>query len=109
LIRANLAHIRRAQRFRSLFQAEQHASRHDEPRGLNHIRLHRAGEGAAFTGLKPSGGDVGPAIPAADVIGSVEPVRRLLMGVLDERLNSSARQCLPRHSNRTICQQAERT
>ena len=30
------------------------------------VRLHRAGEGAAFTGLKPAGGDLGPAIPAAD-------------------------------------------
>ena len=53
------------------------------------VRLHRAGEGAAFTGLKPAGRDMGPAIPAADEAiraGSVEPVRRLLMGVLDERL-----------------------
>ena len=53
------------------------------------VRLHRAGEGAAFTGLKPAGRDLGPAIPAADEairVGSVEPVRRLLMGVLDERL-----------------------
>ena len=53
------------------------------------VRLHRAGEGAAFTGLKPAGRDIGPAIPAADEAiraGSVEPVRRLLIGVLDERL-----------------------
>lgn len=53
------------------------------------VRLHRAGEGAAFTGLKPAGRDIGPAIPAADEAiraGSVEPVRRLLMSVLDERL-----------------------
>ena len=28
--------------------------------------LHRAGEGAPFTGLKPAGRDLGPAIPAAD-------------------------------------------
>jgi hypothetical protein len=53
------------------------------------VRLHRAGEGAPFTGLKPAGRDLGPAIPAADEairIGSVEPVRRLLTGVLEERL-----------------------
>jgi hypothetical protein len=30
------------------------------------VRLHRAGEGAPFTGLKPAGRDLGPAIPAAD-------------------------------------------
>ncbi|HUU38183.1 MAG TPA: DUF6448 family protein [Candidatus Desulfaltia sp.] len=30
------------------------------------VRIHRAGEGAAFTGLKPAGRDLGPAIPAAD-------------------------------------------
>ena len=30
------------------------------------IRLHRAGEGAAYTGLKPAGLDYGPVIPAAD-------------------------------------------
>ena len=30
------------------------------------VRLHRAGEGAPFTGLKPAGLDVGPVIPAAE-------------------------------------------
>jgi hypothetical protein len=53
------------------------------------VRVHRAGEGAAFTGLKPAGRDLGPAIPAADEairVGSVEPVRRLLTGLLEERL-----------------------
>lgn len=30
------------------------------------VRLHRTGEGAAYTGLKPAGRDLGPAIPAAD-------------------------------------------
>ena len=41
------------------------------------VRVHRAGEGAPFTGLKPAGRDLGPAIPAADEavrVGSVEPV-----------------------------------
>jgi hypothetical protein len=31
------------------------------------VRVHRAGEGAPFTGLKPAGRDLGPAIPAADM------------------------------------------
>jgi hypothetical protein len=30
------------------------------------VRVHRAGEGAAFTGLKPAGLDVGPVIPIAE-------------------------------------------
>jgi hypothetical protein len=30
------------------------------------VRLHRAGEGAAYTGLKPAGLDVGPIIPVAE-------------------------------------------
>jgi hypothetical protein len=30
------------------------------------VRMHRAREGAAYTGLKPAGRDLGPAIPAAD-------------------------------------------
>lgn len=30
------------------------------------VRLHRAGEGASYTGLKPAGRDLGPAIPLAD-------------------------------------------
>ena len=53
------------------------------------VRLHRAGEGAPFTGLKPAGRDLGPAIPAADEAlraGSVEPLLRLLTGMLETRL-----------------------
>ncbi len=45
------------------------------------VRLHRAGEGAPYAGLKPAGRDLGPAIPAADkaIAGkSVEPVLNLL-------------------------------
>jgi hypothetical protein len=45
------------------------------------VRVHRAGEGAAYTGLKPAGRDLGPAIPAADRAldeGSVEKVVQLL-------------------------------
>lgn len=41
------------------------------------VRLHRAGEGAAFTGLKPAGRDLGPAIPAGDralETGDLKPV-----------------------------------
>ena len=40
------------------------------------VRVHRAGEGAPFTGLKPAGLDVGPVIPAAE--------RALESGATDE-------------------------
>lgn len=40
------------------------------------VRLHRAGEKAPYTGLKPAGTDFGPAIPAAE--------RALEMGTVDE-------------------------
>jgi hypothetical protein len=45
------------------------------------VRVHRAGEGAPYTGLKPAGRDLGPAIPAADKAlqsGDVEPLVALL-------------------------------
>ena len=45
------------------------------------VRIHRAGEGAPYTGLKPAGRDLGPAIPAADKAlqtGDLEPLMRLL-------------------------------
>jgi hypothetical protein len=45
------------------------------------VRVHRAGEGAPYTGLKPAGRALGPAIPAADRAledGSVDKVAALL-------------------------------
>jgi Family of unknown function (DUF6448) len=45
------------------------------------VRIHRAGEGAPYTGLKPAGRDLGLAIPAADkaiMDGKIEPVIKLL-------------------------------
>jgi hypothetical protein len=46
------------------------------------VRIHRAGEGAPYTGLKPAGRDLGPAIPAADKAietGAVEPLVKLII------------------------------
>ena len=45
------------------------------------VRLHRASEGVPYTGLKPAGRDLGPAIPAADkalATGDVDPLVKLL-------------------------------
>ncbi|HET9216631.1 MAG TPA: DUF6448 family protein [Terriglobia bacterium] len=53
------------------------------------VRLHRAGEGAPYTGLKPAGRDLGPAIRAADQAidsRSLSSVEKLLATTLSERL-----------------------
>jgi hypothetical protein len=53
------------------------------------VRLHRQGEGAPFTGLKPAGRDLGPAIPAADKAletGDVEPLVKLVTGEVESGL-----------------------
>ena len=53
------------------------------------VRVHRAGEGAPFTGLKPAGRDLGPAIPVADRAikeSDVELVVRLLTQAMQARL-----------------------
>src|ERR1035441_9339717 len=45
------------------------------------VRIHRAGESTPYTGLKPAGRDLGPAIPAADKAietGAVEPLVKLI-------------------------------
>lgn len=45
------------------------------------VRLHRAGEGAPYTGLKPAGRDLGPAIPLADQVlntGTIDPLVHLI-------------------------------
>lgn len=53
------------------------------------VRVHRAGEGAPYDGLKPAGRDLGPAIPAADraiANGDVGPLVKLLQGGVEEGL-----------------------
>ena len=53
------------------------------------VRVHRAGEGAPYTGLKPAGLDVGPVIPLAEraiEAGSAAEVAQYLTGVLHDEL-----------------------
>lgn len=53
------------------------------------VRLHRAGEHAAYTGLKPAGLDVGPIIPLAEKAtetGDIDEVHRLLAADLHTEL-----------------------
>jgi len=59
------------------------------------VRIHRAGEGAPYTGLKPAGMDFGPAIPAADkalASGDLKPVFDLMHGVLKPGLEARFKQ-----------------
>lgn len=53
------------------------------------IRLHRAGEGAGFTGLKPAGIDYGPMIAAAErslETGDLQSVKSVLLEEIDHVL-----------------------
>jgi hypothetical protein len=53
------------------------------------VRVHRASEGAPYTGLKPSGTELGPAIPAADKAletGSPDTVESLLTDAIHKGL-----------------------
>ncbi len=73
------AAFKKAQAVRGL--SEQARELADESFLAAAIRLHRAGEGAPFTGVKPAGTDPGPAVRAADEAiakGSLEPVEKLL-------------------------------
>jgi len=53
------------------------------------VRIHRAGEGAPYTGLKPAGLDVGPVIPAAEraiETGSPDELLALLQDALHDEV-----------------------
>ena len=48
------------------------------------VRIHRAGEGAAYTGLKPEGLDVGPVIPLAEASIEAGSPERLIEFFIEE-------------------------
>ena len=53
----------------------------------NVVRIHRAGEGAPYTGLKPAGLGHGPVVPVAEraiEIGSADALVELLTGMVEE-------------------------
>jgi hypothetical protein len=55
------------------------------------VRLHRTSEGASYTGLKPAGRDLGPAIPAADkaiASGSMASVEKVLVEAMRDGLRA---------------------
>lgn len=63
------------------------------------VRIHRAGEGASYTGLKPAGRDLGPAIPAGDRAldtGNVEPVVKLISQKMEHGVHTLFKEALAR-------------
>lgn len=61
------------------------------------VRIHRAGEGAPYTGLKPAGRDLGPAIPAADKAveeGAVEPILKLVTDAVQHGIHKQFKQIM---------------
>jgi hypothetical protein len=63
------------------------------------VRIHRTGEGAPYTGLKPAGRDLGPAIPAGDQAletGNIRPVVNLLSEKMEHGLHMHFKEALAR-------------
>lgn len=61
------------------------------------VRIHRAGEGEPYTGLKPAGRDLGPAIPAADravETGSPEVLVALLSSAMRNGIDARLQEVL---------------
>ena len=67
------------------------------------VRTHRAGENAPYTGLKPAGRDLGPAIPAADKAletGSDEALVQLLTDAAQEGLRKHFKEAVEKKKSR---------
>lgn len=61
------------------------------------VRLHRAGEGAPYTGLKPAGLDEGPVVPLADKAiekGNPKEVVELLQRAVEEEVQKRFRDAM---------------
>ena len=65
------------------------------------VRLHRMGEGQPFTGLKPAGLDVGPAVRAAEeALAEGNPAHLLALLLLTVQAEAVDRYTRARHSGR---------
>jgi hypothetical protein len=78
------------------------------------VRLHRAGEGAPFTGLKPAGLDVGPVIPVAERAIETESADELVALLSDTLQHETKRRFdhvmkLKKHSGRGLRESREYT
>ena len=90
---------------------------HNQPNGAHEIadtfffetvvRLHRAGEGAPYTGLKPAGLDEGPIIPIAEraiETGSVEGLKNALTHIIADEVEKRFEhmQHLKQHADESV-------
>jgi hypothetical protein len=71
------------------------------------VRIHRAGEGAAYTGLKPAGLDEGPVIPIAEKAietGSPDELVNLLCEVVRDEVLHKFKQMLhlKKHADKSV-------
>jgi len=67
------------------------------------VRVHRAAEGEPYTGLKPAGRDLGPAIPTADKVfesGKVEPLLKLLTDSMQTEIREKFKQAMAKKKYR---------
>jgi uncharacterized protein DUF6448 len=75
------------------------------------VRVHRAGEGAPYTGLKPAGLDVGPVIPVAEGAiesGSTDELTALLCQFVEHEVEQRFRRMLHlRPANGDVAAQRE--
>jgi Family of unknown function (DUF6448) len=65
------------------------------------VRVHRAGEGAPYTGIKPAGRDLGPAVVAGDKAveaGSVEPLANLLTQAVHTSIDGQFREVIAKQN-----------
>lgn len=76
------------------------------------VRLHRAGEGAPFTGVKPAGGDFGPVIPLAEeaiATGSIDNLDTFLSAQLHRQLQSRLERIRALAGGKTTAERREYT
>ena len=65
------------------------------------VRVHRAGEGAPYTGIKPAGRDLGPAVVAGDKAlqtGAVEPLANLLTQAVHKSVGGQFREVIAKQN-----------
>lgn len=78
----------------------------------NVVRVHRAGEGAPYTGLKPAGLSVGPVIPVAEralETGSGDELIRVLSDIVAEQVKHRLDHAmeLKRHADKGVAEARE--